>query len=361
MGSDSDEEDEDTQKMGMPIIEKIVPVYFDVPAHPKAHRFIRRFLIFSGCLCVLALWSAYSLKLSMLLGIACAIGCKLPRMPVFRSCWLIVLLSACLLSLASLGHLISNSSNSQMPSGKKTHVLQVVEKSFPGAMSGHAMMPRVLDALRPYHLKPGNVIYGESLSPDEIHYEDSHISNLMRAHWGNWFPMGGLGGVPYVGKTGFAAFSHHVPDDGHVVILFGPHIGFSPDAEPGKFLRKGQANVSAACGSATAAYAQCMSETKYKSSLRDMEQSWLREGLAPHCGRIRDSCAPMVELAKTNYELIEKEIFEIVNTDFGSGNLVLIGGIMINMPYPLPGYFKPLHFSIRSASSPSQNMLSAFD
>jgi len=26
------------------------------------------------------------------------------------------------------------------------------------------------------------------------------------------FHMGGLGGIPFTGKTGFAAFSHHVPD-----------------------------------------------------------------------------------------------------------------------------------------------------
>jgi hypothetical protein len=37
--------------------------------------------------------------------------------------------------------------------------------------------------------------------------------------------MGGLGGLPFVGKTGFKAYSSHVPKDGHIFILFAPHVG----------------------------------------------------------------------------------------------------------------------------------------
>ena len=34
----------------------------------------------------------------------------------------------------------------------------------------------------------------------------------MASYWGECFPMGGIGGAPFVGKTGFGAFSAHVPD-----------------------------------------------------------------------------------------------------------------------------------------------------
>ena len=34
----------------------------------------------------------------------------------------------------------------------------------------------------------------------------------MINHLGEVFHLGGLAGVPFTGKTGFAAFSHHVPD-----------------------------------------------------------------------------------------------------------------------------------------------------
>jgi len=31
--------------------------------------------------------------------------------------------------------------------------------------------------------------------------------------------MGGLGGIPFTGKTGFVAFSHHVPDGSFSIIV----------------------------------------------------------------------------------------------------------------------------------------------
>lgn len=51
--------------------------------------------------------------------------------------------------------------------------------------------------------------------------------------------MGGLGGLPFVGKVGFGAYSHHVPKDGDLFILFAPHVGLSPDGTVGKYARIG--------------------------------------------------------------------------------------------------------------------------
>jgi hypothetical protein len=31
--------------------------------------------------------------------------------------------------------------------------------------------------------------------------------------------------MPFVGKTGWGAFSSHCPEDGNIVILFAPHVG----------------------------------------------------------------------------------------------------------------------------------------
>jgi hypothetical protein len=368
-GTDMQKKDAYIQKRERRAATKML-VHSDIKAHrlrnhDSSSLLMRRGLILSACGICLGLWFEISLQF-MGLAIVCGVACTLLQMPVFRSKLevhdrLVGRFWTLLAILTFVSFWFSSSSNAPLKGLQEKYILQVVEESFPGALSGRAMMNMVMDTLRPYDLKPGNVIYGQSLCSDEINNEDSHISSLMSAHWGNTFPMGGIGGAPYVGKTGFAAFSHHVPDDGHVVVLFGPHIGFSPDGAPGKFLRKGHTEESAACGAAIAAYNQCMSRKKMKDDPEDIEQSWIRQGLAPHCGSIVDSCSPMVELARETYELIEKEIFKIVNTDFGGGNLVLIGGIQINMPYPFPGYFMPLHFSIRSANSAPQELMFAFD
>ena len=65
--------------------------------------------------------------------------------------------------------------------------------------------------------------------------------------------MGGLGGIPFVGRVGFGAFQAHIPKDGHLVILFAPHVGIAPDGTIGKFHRENQEHLDKACGAAIGA------------------------------------------------------------------------------------------------------------
>jgi len=231
---------------------------------------------------------------------------------------------------------------------KTAALLKTVNESFPGAMPGQEVMDKALVEMDKYGVEKGNSIYGQSCCPDEINGDAGHLPKLMSTYYGHSFPLGGLGGAPFAGKTGFGAFSHHVPDNGNVVIVFGPHIGFSIDGESGKFLRDGQASLSTACGALVAAYNQCMSGQGWGSEPRDVQQAWLRNKLRHFCPHAAVTKHPMVELVTKAYEAIEQEMLSIVNTGFGPGKLVLLGGIQINMPYPLPGYWLPKHFSIRS-------------
>jgi len=243
----------------------------------------------------------------------------------------------------------------------KLHAAHTAKEAFAGAMSGPAVTSKALWNLRwKYGFSRGNTIYAQSLCADEINSDRGHLGRLFTEYYyGRVFPLGGIGGAPYGGKTGFAAFSHHVPDGGNVFVLFGPHIGFSPDGEAGKFLRYGQKALSTSCGALCAAYSQCSSGSM-PADKKDMEQSWLREKLGPKCQHIKEASNPMVELALQAYKVIEEEILSIVNTDFGTGNLVLLGGIQINMPYGMPGYFKPLHFSIRAKGMEPRDLMPVF-
>jgi len=270
--------------------------------------------------------------------------------------------AACLRRSSGAGPVESADSQPAFLGLKLLNVTQVAAKSFPGARPGKAVMSRAMAALKPYGVKRGNTIYGTSICSDEINGDAGHFPALMGKFFGKTFPLGGIGGAPYVGKTGFGAFSHHVPDDGHVLIVFGPHIGISVDGEPGKFLRDGQHKHSTACGAVIAAYQQVSSGMAAGSDPSDVEQAWLRGKLRSACGEVAASDDPMVALVMKAYKAVEEEMLNIVNTDFGSGNLILIGGIQINMPYPLPGYFAPLHFSVRSWSHDEpEDLLEAFD
>merc|ERR1719440_2690722 len=121
-------------------------------------------------------------------------------------------------------------------------------------------------------------MYGTSICPDEINNEKGDLADMMKEYWGASFPMGGIGGLPHVGKTGFMAFSHHVPDDGNVLVLFGPHVAISESGEVGKYLRDGQAKHSTACGACIAAYNSSMAGKggEAHDNDSDMQQNYLR-------------------------------------------------------------------------------------
>ena len=124
-----------------------------------------------------------------------------------------------------------------------------LRRCFPGALPSSALHESVAAILEAEGLTPENTLYGQSICSDEINNEVGGTGNLMMEHWGvegEHFLLGGIGGAPYVGKTGFGAFSGHVPDGGNVIMLFGPHIGISDAGELGKIHRHGQARKSTA-------------------------------------------------------------------------------------------------------------------
>ena len=246
------------------------------------------------------------------------------------------------------------------PSGSPC--FNTLHASFPGALPGDAVLQRSIAALAPYGLAPGNTIYGQSICPDEINNEPTDLAALMAKHWGNCFPMGGLGGAPFVGKTGFGAFSGHVPDNGNVVILFGPHIAISESGELGAYKRVGQSKISHACGAVLGAYEQCKASSSQddETDELDMQQAWLRKHLRKEMSNITCQKEPLQAVMLAAYEAVKEKLLKCVNTDFGTGKLVLIGGIQINMPAPSVDHFQPLCFTVTSADQVATDILHEF-
>jgi len=68
----------------------------------------------------------------------------------------------------------------------------------------------------------------------------------------------------------------------------------------------------------------------------------------------------MGALAYQAFEMVKAKINKIVNNDFGSGYLALVGGIQINVPRPCLDHFLPLTFELRRPREVTQNHLNAF-
>jgi len=202
-----------------------------------------------------------------------------------------------------------------------------------------------------------NTLYGQSLGADEANHVAGELVDQMRRCWGHVFNLGGIGGIPFVGKTGFTAFSHHVPDDGNLLILYGPNIGVSPKGELGKLLRDGQTSLSPTCSSAIDAYEAVLNgETTPAGPTHDM-MTHLKRALVGKADSIKKADAPMAALAREMFELSDKTLRDIVNFGYGDGWLALLGGIQINLSSPLASVFLPLKFTVAKKNVAEENLM----
>jgi len=136
----------------------------------------------------------------------------------------------------------------------KKETMQLLIENFPGAMSTSDIFTKVNNTVLSLGCNPENTLFATSVCVDEINHHDDSLNNRLADFWGECFYMGGLGGLPFVGKVGFKAYSGHVPEGGHTFILFAPHVGLSPDGKVGKYARPGQVHHDSACGAAIGAF-----------------------------------------------------------------------------------------------------------
>lgn len=275
--------------------------------------------------------------------------------------------------------------NGQTTSGEAMKILATFERAsatirqyFPGARDGKYILDRTTKLLHEMGLDDSELtLFGQSICPDEINHYENSITVLFTKYMGEVFHLGGLGGVPFSGKTGFKAFSSHVPDGGNLFILFAPHIGLSDSMVLGKFSRLGQESDGSACGAACGALSHCnncaaageipkacdaaflgSNPDDYQMNTLIAEVNSKREGIMAKL-TVNEQQA---ELARQIFEISKAKIDRIVDTDFGHGHgkkskLILLGGIQINMPHPMPDHFEPLMFEIRSQGEETVDLL----
>ncbi|MBI3888116.1 hypothetical protein HY310_03560, partial [Candidatus Microgenomates bacterium] len=208
--------------------------------------------------------------------------------------------------------------------------------------------------MREHQLTPKNTLFGYSTCPDEI---NRSVTNFQYYYGEKQFPLGGLTGYPFSGKTGFHAFSHHVPDEdgeGNILVLYGPHVGVSDNGELGKVHREHQLHESAACGAAISFLNKYLDAKQNSKSYEphedylDAEQYAIEKMLLPYAERIIVSQNPVKELVDANYILIDENILKIINNlrEEFKGKIVLVGGVMINTSYAHRGCFDLRRFEI---------------
>lgn len=241
---------------------------------------------------------------------------------------------------------------------------------FPASRTGSWVLKNSVRVLKDYGINAENTLYAQSLCPDEINHELGDISTLFSSYLGEVFHMGGLAGIPFTGKTGFGAFSAHVPDKGNLFVLMAPHIGISDSGELGKYSRDGQSEDGAACGAAAGAYRYCCSGVDIPESgadSADYQMNFIITEINKRMEKIKEKSdspdAIQAEICMQTYDIGKTMLDQVCSTNFGNGkgNLVILTGIQINMPRPFEDYFCPLSFELHKKDQlPVDLMAKAF-
>jgi len=233
---------------------------------------------------------------------------------------------------------------------KPTQYDVMIKLTFPGALSNEQLESRVVKTLEKKGYTAENTLLATSLCCDEL---ARCLEKQMVGIYGSNFNLGGLAGFPFAGNTGFGAMAGHIPDDGSVLIIYGPHVGVATSGGVGKVERSGIKLVDNCCGSAIAAsnYLKNIIDggaqiTTKVQEFTDFQQGVVQELILPHGKRLTNAKDRMRELPYALYESQDLLLRDIVKKGAGGvkNNIALLGGIQINTAPEALDYFLPLRF-----------------
>jgi len=184
---------------------------------------------------------------------------------------------------------------------------RTLQAHFPGAMPEADFVAQTYRALQGHGFNADDAIACVSVCRDEL--TAPFVETVCQA-WGEAFNFSSLGGMLFLGKTGFAAAHHHAPllDGRERYVYYAmPHIGIGEGGEIGQVRRRGRAEPSGACGALIAFRGELL-DGRLNLSLDadDIEQSLLKQRLFR---RIRYGDTPdLVSLTRLARQTIQEDL-----------------------------------------------------
>src|SRR5699024_1623629 len=207
--------------------------------------------------------------------------------------------------------------------------LATVQTHYPSAQITREALDRYLEIIKiKLSLQPSQIALADSLCCDEVDSLQFPKNDMIGP-----FKMGGLGGYPFAGLTGMAAFSSHIPEGGGAILFYGPHIGITRDGTIGKTKRAGQQAHSRCCGSATGALSNFLDNNIKPADITgpDYQQQVIEQLLLEQGERLKGTEKPVWETIQILYEAIDQQIsFLVGQTAFPCQYIIKCGGIFIN-------------------------------
>jgi hypothetical protein len=250
---------------------------------------------------------------------------------------------------------------------------QAIEANFPGAAHQSVILSAVNKTLKTHNFQ--HILFATSCCPDEINRD---LDDYEGSSMGRPFCMGGLAGFPFVGKTGFGAFMHHVAENGIMLIICASHVGVHENGEIGKLRRLGMKEDSTACEASIEAYNFLKADPSRVHAIiardanvypafndhYDYQQAYLQVVVAKRYDEIANAPNPMAKLARVVYDQIILDIHAIMPKE-RHFPVAVLGGIQINIESEdgnnEEDYFMPVEFAVYDPQGNKNDLSGAFN
>ena len=232
-------------------------------------------------------------------------------------------------------------------------IVKNIEEAFPGALPTAKFADSLYQSLKDkYNLNPRDLLLGISTCVDDIIYSKNfHRHPEIKGP----FHMGGLGGLPFSGISGLDAFAHHVPENGAMVLLIGPHIGYSSKKGWGYILRPGQDVGSSCCGALVGTLTKLENGT-IKEGIPDEDDyqgGKLAQLALTHGDEILHAPNHLIALTKITGQEAEVQIQKMLPKISLEHEryIIVIGFILINTDYNYSDYVWVTHSKVFDVKS----------
>jgi hypothetical protein len=181
----------------------------------------------------------------------------------------------------------------------KSKKLDIIRQWYPNAITTLDSVNRLIDFVEgELKLEPAQVMLADSICSDDVNsiQYPSRASEFLGP-----FKMGGLDGYPFTGLTGMGAFASHVPDEGAVLVYYGPHIGITKEGVIGEIHRFGQSKNSGCCGAAKGALNKLKNNLIEPNKVTDLDyqMNTIEQILLAQKDRILVASSPLLKLLKS--------------------------------------------------------------